>query len=213
MKHEYLLNLANAASTASKDPSTKVGCVISRPDGSIASTGYNGFPKGVNDLFMTYNKPLKYSLIRHAERNAISFVKDSDMSGYIMHVTHAPCFECLSESIHNGIREIYYNSSELLVRFSNEHIASIVSMILSSKTRVINLSLNGNLSGSDYIKDILKMYKENDGKYEINHSTYQFLDKNAIAMLIRYLNVGIHILFRFEYISKKQFKKSSINRF
>jgi deoxycytidylate deaminase len=33
----------------SKDPSTKVGAVIVRPDLTVASIGYNGFPRGMSD--------------------------------------------------------------------------------------------------------------------------------------------------------------------
>ena len=41
--------LAKLVSLWSKDPSTKVGSVIVRPDKTIASVGFNGFPKGVPD--------------------------------------------------------------------------------------------------------------------------------------------------------------------
>ena len=43
------LALAHHIAAWSRDPSTKVGAVLVRPDHTIASIGYNGFPRGVND--------------------------------------------------------------------------------------------------------------------------------------------------------------------
>jgi dCMP deaminase len=39
----YFLGVAEAVAQASKDPSTKVGSVIVRPDRTFVSFGYNGF--------------------------------------------------------------------------------------------------------------------------------------------------------------------------
>ena len=39
------LKLATHISDWSKDPSTKVGCVVVGPDREIRSTGFNGFPE------------------------------------------------------------------------------------------------------------------------------------------------------------------------
>ena len=44
------LNLARDISEWSKDPNTKVGCVVVGSKGQILSQGYNGFPRGINDL-------------------------------------------------------------------------------------------------------------------------------------------------------------------
>ena len=46
---EYYIKLAMLVATKSKDPSTKVGCVIVGPDNEIRSTGFNGFPRGVQE--------------------------------------------------------------------------------------------------------------------------------------------------------------------
>ena len=43
------LELANHISSWSKDPSTKVGCVVVGADREIRSTGFNGFPRGIED--------------------------------------------------------------------------------------------------------------------------------------------------------------------
>ena len=45
----YFLDLAMLVGTKSKDSSTKVGAVIVGKDNEIRSTGFNGFPRKVND--------------------------------------------------------------------------------------------------------------------------------------------------------------------
>jgi len=47
MWHDRFFAMADLVGSWSKDPSTKVGAVIIRPDRTIASVGYNGFPRGV----------------------------------------------------------------------------------------------------------------------------------------------------------------------
>lgn len=46
----YFIDMAMLVASKSKDPSTKVGCVIVGPDNEIRSTGYNGFPRGVKEV-------------------------------------------------------------------------------------------------------------------------------------------------------------------
>jgi dCMP deaminase len=104
--NERFLNLADLIASWSKDPSTKVGCVIVRPDKTIASVGYNGFPRGVNDLPERYNnRELKYLMVKHAEENAIYSSKES-LIGYTVYVTHHPCASCTATLIQNGISKI-----------------------------------------------------------------------------------------------------------
>ena len=66
------IGLAQHISTWSKDPSTKVGCVVVGEDREIRSTGFNGFPRGINDdEERLTDREKKYPLICHAEENAI----------------------------------------------------------------------------------------------------------------------------------------------
>lgn len=46
----YFIQMAELIASKSKDPSTKVGCVIVGPDNEIRSTGFNGFPRGVAEV-------------------------------------------------------------------------------------------------------------------------------------------------------------------
>ena len=66
------LSLATHIANWSKDPSTKVGCVVVGPDREIRSTGFNGFPRGIADTDERLSdRELKSPLICHAEENAI----------------------------------------------------------------------------------------------------------------------------------------------
>lgn len=90
----------------SKDPSTKVGATIVRPDRSIASVGYNGFPRKVDDSEDRYlNKPVKYAFVVHAEANAILAAKE-DLSDSTLYCTLFPCNECAKLIIQSGIRTV-----------------------------------------------------------------------------------------------------------
>src|SRR6056297_1129882 len=70
---ERFLDMAELVATWSKDPSTKIGAVCVEPQSKrILSMGYNGFPRGIADLDWRYeDKEVKYSLVVHAEANAI----------------------------------------------------------------------------------------------------------------------------------------------
>lgn len=105
---EYLLAGAAWASTKSKDPSTKVGALIARPDHSVASTGFNGFPRGIKDTPERLNdRPTKYSLILHAESNALDTARE-DLTGYTLYCTFMPCDRCFVRVIQAGIKRVVF---------------------------------------------------------------------------------------------------------
>ena len=105
------LSLATHISDWSKDPSTKVGCVVVGPDREIRSTGFNGFPRGIADTDERLSdRDLKYPLICHAEENAIMHaarvgVSLKDCTAY---VTWPPCTRCARSLIQAGIVEVVY---------------------------------------------------------------------------------------------------------
>ena len=64
--------MAQYVSTASKDPSTKCGGVIVRPDKSIVSVGFNGFPKVGEDRPEWLDaREEKYKRMVHSDLKAI----------------------------------------------------------------------------------------------------------------------------------------------
>ena len=102
------LELARHIAAWSKDPSTKVGAVIVRPDNTIASVGYNGFPRGVSDTQLD-NREYKLQRTIHAEMNAILSAKEP-LSGYTLYVTLAPCSHCAAAIIQSGIKSVYFDN-------------------------------------------------------------------------------------------------------
>lgn len=111
------LELARHIAGWSKDPSTKVGCVVVGPDREIRSTGFNGFPRGIEDNpDRLDNRDLKYPLVCHAEENAIMHAARIGVAlkGCIAYVTWPPCTRCARSLIQAGIREIVY-PAELVI--------------------------------------------------------------------------------------------------
>lgn len=104
---ERHLRAAEHRATYSKDPSTQVGAVLVAPDGKEDHTyGYNGYPKGVNDVGLT-DRDYKYPRTVHAELNAIIKSK-RDLTGHYIFCTLAPCAGCAAAIIQSGIRYVYH---------------------------------------------------------------------------------------------------------
>lgn len=94
----YFLTVAKAVSEASKDPSTKVGAVIVRQDKTMASFGYNGFPRGIADTEARLNnREVKYDLVVHGEINAILSAREP-LHGYTLYTW--PFFTCKRCALH-----------------------------------------------------------------------------------------------------------------
>lgn len=101
------LELAKHISTWSKDPSSKVGAVITDTRKRVISVGFNGFPAGTSDDSEIYeNRPKKYKRVLHAERNAILFAKQN-LDRYNLYVWPTPpCTQCAAEIIQAGIDRV-----------------------------------------------------------------------------------------------------------
>ena len=105
------LKLAKHISEWSKDPSTKVGCVVVGPDRELRSTGFNGLPRGIEDNEERLNnREIKYPLICHAEENAIMHAARIGISlkGCTAYVTWPPCTRCARSLIQAGVSTIVY---------------------------------------------------------------------------------------------------------
>ena len=98
------LSLSQHIGEWSKDPSTKIGAVIVDQDRRIVSTGYNGFPKGIeDDPELLLDRDKKYKLVVHGEMNAILFAQRS-LRGCTLYTTpFLPCSSCASMIIQSGI--------------------------------------------------------------------------------------------------------------
>lgn len=108
--NKRFFDLALHASQWSKDNSTKVGAVIINDKKRILSTGYNGFPTGVDDdVEERHQRPKKYFFAEHAERNAIynSARAGVSLEGSTMYVTMFPCADCARAIIQSGISKLF----------------------------------------------------------------------------------------------------------
>ncbi len=109
---EWFLDLADFVAARSKDPSTKVGAVITRGDHTVASFGFNGLPRGVADTEERLNdRELKYKLVVHAELNAILSLREPIQPDYMMYCSLPPCSNCAAAMINAGIRNVTVDGS------------------------------------------------------------------------------------------------------
>lgn len=101
------LSLAELVGSWSKDPSTKVGAVITDKDRRVVSVGFNGFPKGMDDSPERYaDREFKYAHVIHAERNALLFAS-RDVRGCTVYTTpFMPCSQCAVLLVQAGITRV-----------------------------------------------------------------------------------------------------------
>ena len=117
---QRFLYLAKHISTWSKDPSTQVGAVAVR-DRRILATGYNGFPRGVEDSEdRLQDREQKLLRTVHAEGNVVAQaslhgVSLSNASIYIW--PFLPCSTCCTLLIQAGISRVVVPDIEIPERW------------------------------------------------------------------------------------------------
>jgi len=106
------IEMARMIASWSKDPSTKVGCVIVDPrTNTIVATGYNGLPREVHDqAYRMQMRPEKYEWTEHAERNAVfeaarRGVALEGMTAYL-NWEPRPCSDCARGLIQAGVKRV-----------------------------------------------------------------------------------------------------------
>lgn len=117
-----MLELASVIADWSKDPSTKVGAVITDIRHRIVSTGFNGIPRGVRDeQSILDDRDTKLSLTIHAEENAILFATRA-LDGCTIYVSFPPCARCAAKIVQTGIHRVVSKkpSIEFLSRWSEQ---------------------------------------------------------------------------------------------
>jgi dCMP deaminase len=126
---ERFIQMAEFVAQWSKDPSTKCGAVIVGEDNEVLATGFNGFPRGVDEVEPTvyfddqnhpfvedrligerWERPGKYEWVEHAERNAIYNAARTGVrtAGATMYLNYAVecCSDCTRAIIQAGIRRV-----------------------------------------------------------------------------------------------------------
>ncbi|MBI1261280.1 MAG: dCMP deaminase [Rhizobiales bacterium] len=105
---DYFMSMLPMIASRSKDPDTKVGCIIVGADHTPRTTGYNGLVSGIDD-----NRPErwsrengeKYFWCEHAERNAIFSAARNGVAleGATIYTSLMPCVDCARGIIQSGI--------------------------------------------------------------------------------------------------------------
>lgn len=108
-----MLHLASVVAGWSRDPSTRIGAVIARPDNTVLSLGFNGFPRGCSDAPELYDdRERKYERIVHAELNAILTAPErpEGCTLYVYPPALPPgtCARCAAAVIQSGIKAVVH---------------------------------------------------------------------------------------------------------
>ena len=106
------IELAYKVSEWSKDPSTKIGCVVVGDKGQVLAQGYNGFPRKIEDSKERLNdRETKLKYVVHGEMNAIynACYNGISLEGSTMYVTGLPtCSDCAKGVIQVGVKRVVW---------------------------------------------------------------------------------------------------------
>jgi dCMP deaminase len=111
---DYLRHAYKVAAEFSHDPVTQNGAVLVDEAGRIVAAGANTFPRGVRVTEHRTAKPLKYSFMEHAERNAIFEAASEGIQarGLVMYCAWAACADCGRAIIQAGVKELVTHAAE-----------------------------------------------------------------------------------------------------
>ena len=103
------LDIAGLVSSWSKDPSTKIAAIAVK-DKRLVATGYNGFPRDIEDTDERWNnREEKYKYVVHAEMNCIynANYHNQSLKGATMYIVGLPvCHECAKGIIQAGVSRV-----------------------------------------------------------------------------------------------------------
>ena len=110
------MKMAYLVASKSKDGSMKCGCVLVSRGNTVVSSGYNGFPRGVDESFRPERqlRPEKYFWYEHAERNSVYNAALNGVCTFqtTAYITAHPCVDCARALIQAGISKIYIPAKE-----------------------------------------------------------------------------------------------------
>ena len=167
---EYFMKIAETAAMKSKDPSSKMGCVIVDANKRVVSLGYNGMLQGADESKMTLSeRPMKYYFSIHSEMNALIFAHQ-DLTGCTVYNRVATCDNCLKYCLQAGIKRFVYkelrvhsHSTDPTKSMTNIDTDEAVIRLLSSMPDVKTLNL---ANGKTYVEDILDDYPKDSKEYK-----------------------------------------------
>lgn len=104
-KIKALLKMAYVAAQESNDPSTQNAALLVDENGIMVAHDINRFPNKVLETKERWERPLKYKIIEHAERNVLygAARNGTKTDGLIMICPWAACSDCARGIIQAGI--------------------------------------------------------------------------------------------------------------
>lgn len=106
LKDQVFLRMALEISRLGTCCRLKVGCILLRSDGGLASGGFNGALPGMAHCTPETCGPDKRCMhTSHAEENALSFC-DGTVS--VAYVTDEPCLVCTRALVRRGVRQVVF---------------------------------------------------------------------------------------------------------
>ena len=167
---DYFMKIAETVASKSKDPSSKMGCVIVDKDKRVVSLGYNGMIQGADESKMTLTeRPMKYYFAIHSEMNALIFAK-RDLTGCTIYNRVATCENCLKYCLQAGIKRFVYkelrvhsHSTDPLKSMTNIETDEAVVRLLASMPDVETLNIT---NGKTYTEDILASYPKDSDEFK-----------------------------------------------
>lgn len=166
---EYFMKIAETVALKSKDPSSKMGCVIVDKNKRVVSLGYNGLVQGADESKLTLSeRPMKYYFATHSEMNAVLFAHQ-DLTGCTIYNRVATCDNCLKYCLQAGITRFVYeelrvhsHSTDPKKSMTNVGTDEAIIRLLTSMPNVETLNLS---NGKTYIEDILDSYDKDSTEY------------------------------------------------
>lgn len=155
---EYFILQAYLVSLRSMDAQTQCGCVLTKQNKTIVSTGYNSFISQIDDFLLPNLRPEKYDFFIHAEHNAILNAAKNGVntSNCIAYITTTPCINCFQYLHQAGITKIvYYNNNQAKMTLSDDQ--NIKLKILKSLSKIETTIIPQSIEFDEKIKKITSL--------------------------------------------------------
>jgi len=111
----YFMSMVYLVAMRSKDANTHIGAVVVDDKNNIVTTGYNSFPRGIDDDNLERQlRPEKYLWFNHAEENSVAAAAHigASLKGCRMYTNGVPCMErCAGPIVNSGIVEVIVDKS------------------------------------------------------------------------------------------------------
>lgn len=117
------IELAKHIASWSKDLHTQVGAVAVSSARAVLETGYNGIPRGVDDLPERMERPAKYLWTGHAEENLVAHAARARLEGATVYVTHLCCCGCARMLINSGVSKVVCGAGATSMPAEQFHVA------------------------------------------------------------------------------------------